>query len=195
MSSTPKEKTSPPTGLGTSPASPNTASSWRQTPVIPFCSQQSDLTFLGSSGHLSGDRDPCAYLVAQIISTLEHLLGQPAWDSHQGAWSTCSLCSLHVPGNKSQSFYPHNLIQEEVKVNVQGRLEREHRGIGGPEMLETMLQPVLCRSFSLKNPESTSLPKSRNDQHSHLSAGHPTFPVLGQGIILSEAVASRQLLS
>lgn len=73
---------------------------------------------------LSGDRDTCAHLVVLIIPTLEHLLGQPAWDSHQEAQTPAAFCSLHVPHNKSHFLCPHNSTQEEVTVNMQGPLVR-----------------------------------------------------------------------
>lgn len=64
---------------------------------------------LDFSGHLSGDRDLCAHLVSWIVSTLDHLLVQPGWDSHQGGGSTAAFSSLHVPEKKAHFFDHHNL--------------------------------------------------------------------------------------
>lgn len=105
---------------------------------------KSDLTFLGSSRHLSGDNDPCAHLVAQITSPLEHLravsLGQsPRIPEHL----------IYVPGNKSHSSSFHNLTQDEVKEcpgmpgkGVWNCGTIGHRGIGVPKRLETVLQQI-----------------------------------------------------
>lgn len=134
-----------PTGLGTMHLPPTLPLSRSKSQLSYFDpSSQIDLTFLGSSRHLSGDQDPCAHLVAQITSPLEHLravsLGQsPRIPEHL-------IC---VPGNKSHSSYFHNLTQDEVKEcpgmpgkGVWNCGTIGHRGIGGPKRLETVLQQI-----------------------------------------------------
>ena len=156
----PHTHTSPPNGSWDQPL-PSTWPLSRGNSSNPILLPQSDWTFLGSPGHLSGDKNLCAHLIAQIISTLEHPLGQPAWDGHQGAWSTCPLHSLHVLGNKTHSLYPHRLdpwggerqCPETPGKEGSNRGTTGHRDIGEPERQETLLQHVLSRSFSLKNPE------------------------------------------
>lgn len=85
--------------------------------------------------------------------------GQPAGTVTKRPGGPAALCSLHVPHHTSHFLYPHSLTQEEVNVNIQGPLEGKvefhtsHKGLGGPERLDTVPPCDLSRAFSVKDPE------------------------------------------